>query len=72
MTESSGHERAVGFRIGPQNCSWVIWNIYAKQKKKKKKKLLLGLYNPNIGGRAWKMKDLPKQFPLGRVQSEQW
>ena len=36
MTGRSGHERAVGFRIGPQSCCWVIWNIYAKLKKKKK------------------------------------
>ena len=72
MTGRSGHERAVGLRVGSQGCWWVTWNIYAKLKKKKKKlPLLLGWYNPNTGGRAWKMNDLPQQFPLGRVQSEQ-
>ena len=36
MTGRSGHERAVGLRVGSQGCWWVTWNIYAKLKKKKK------------------------------------
>lgn len=40
MTGRLGHERVVGFRIGPQSCCWVVWNIYAKLKKKKKLPLL--------------------------------
>ena len=66
MTESSGHERAVGFRIGPQNCSWVIWNIYAKLKKKKKKKATSGIIQPKYRGQGLENERSPQTVPFGQ------
>lgn len=65
MTESSGHERAVGFRIGPQNCCWVIWNIYAKLKKQKKN-ATSEIIEPKYRGQGLENERSPQTVPFGQ------
>ena len=65
MTGRSGHERAVGFRIGPQSCCWVIWNIYAKLKKKKTA-TSSGMIQPKYGGQGLENERLPQTVPFGQ------
>ena len=66
MTGRSGHERAVGLRVGSQGCCWVTWNIYAKLKKKKKIATSSGMIQPKYRGQGLENEWSPQTVPFGQ------